>query len=89
VPLQIWWSRTDRIVVDSSKQSGSLFEIIRSANPQAPVSGHVGSWEHTKAFKPGRALPYALAKFGLMPSEFSREVAGVSSIAAPANACTR
>jgi len=89
LPLQIWWSRTDRIVVDSSKQSGSLFRRIRSANPRAPVSGYVGSWEHTKAFKPGRLLPYALAKFGLMPPEFTRNLAGARSIAAPTNACRR
>lgn len=89
VPLQIWWSRKDRIVIDSSKQSGSLFKLVRSANPQAPVTGYVGSWAHAKAFKPGRMLPYALAKFGLMPSEFTHQLTGAKSIAAPANACSR
>jgi pimeloyl-ACP methyl ester carboxylesterase len=89
VPVQIWWSLSDRIVVDSSKQSGSLFRRIRNANPNAPVSGYVGSWEHTKAFKPARALPYALAQFGLMPSDFTRELVDTESIAAPPNACKR
>jgi pimeloyl-ACP methyl ester carboxylesterase len=89
VPLQIWWSRTDRIVVDSSKQSGILFKRIRNANRQAPVSGYVGSWEHTKAFKPSRLLPYALAKFGLMPEEFASKLNGARLIEAPAHTCNR
>jgi pimeloyl-ACP methyl ester carboxylesterase len=89
VPLQIWWSRKDRIVVDSSKQSGSLFKRIKSANRRAPLTGYVGSWKHAKAFKPSRMLPYALAKFGLMPAVFSEKLTGAKSIAAPANACSR
>jgi pimeloyl-ACP methyl ester carboxylesterase len=89
VPLQIWWSRTDRIVVDSSKQSGALFHRIRKLNHRAPVTGYTGSWAHTLAFRPGRLLPLALARFGLMPPEFDRKVSGTKVTQAPDNACGR
>jgi hypothetical protein len=89
VPLQIWWSRTDRVVVESSQQSRALFRRIRRLNHQAPVTGHIGSWAHTQAFKPDRLLPAALAKFGLMPSVFNRKHPGAKVIPAAANACSR
>ena len=88
VPLQIWWSRTDRIVVDSSRQSGALFRRIRARNRRAPVSAYVGSWEHTKVFTPGRLLPTALARFGLMPSLFDRPPKGVRVTSPPPDACS-
>jgi poly(3-hydroxybutyrate) depolymerase len=89
VPLQIWWSRTDRVVVDSSKQSGALFRRVRKLNPRAPVTGYTGSWAHTLAFMPGRLLPHALARFGLMPSEFDGKPSGARFIPAPNQACSR
>jgi poly(3-hydroxybutyrate) depolymerase len=89
VPLQIWWSRTDRVVVDSSQQSGAMFRQVRARNPHAPVSAYVGSWEHTKVFTPGRLLPTALAQFGLMPPAFARPPKGVRNVPEPADACTR
>lgn len=70
VPLQIWWSRKDRIVRQSDLQSGRLFELIRWANPAAPVEGYRGNWIHTAAFKATTRLPFALAQFGLMPPAF-------------------
>lgn len=89
LPLQIWWSRVDRVVVDSSKQSGSLFERIRTANSRAPITGYIGYWEHTRAFNPGSLLPLALAKFGLMPPQFDRQPSAVKVIDAPTDACGR
>src|SRR4029077_20871121 len=44
VPLQVWWSTADEIVVDSNRQSGALFDRVRKLNPRAPVSGYIGYW---------------------------------------------
>jgi pimeloyl-ACP methyl ester carboxylesterase len=87
VPLQIWWSRTDRTVVDSSKQSGLLFRRVRKFNGRAPVEQYVGRWHHTDAFNPGTLLPLALARFGLMPPGFDHAPAPVKFIPAPPDAC--
>lgn len=67
VPLQIWWSRKDTVVVDQPRQSGLLFRAIERLNPRAPVREFVGYWRHSAEFKATRRLPYALAFFGLMP----------------------
>ena len=66
VPLQIWWSHRDRIVVDQAGQSGLLFRAIRRLNPDAPVVQVVGRWRHTAEMRPGRRLPLALARLGLL-----------------------
>jgi prolyl oligopeptidase family protein len=67
VPLQIWWSRNDTVVVDQPRQSGLLYRVIERLNPRAPVKEFVGYWRHSAEFKATRRLPYALALFGLMP----------------------
>lgn len=70
VPLQIWWSKKDRIVRQPNRQSGRLLTLVRWLNPQAPVEGFVGDWVHTASFKATSRLPLALARFGLMPSSY-------------------
>src|SRR5438477_32511 len=60
VPLQIWWSRRDRIVVDGAGQSRLLYREIRRLNPSAPVLQVVGSWRHTAEMHWNRRLPHAL-----------------------------
>lgn len=67
VPLQIWWSRNDRVVVDQSHQSGLLFRRILAVNPHARVREFVGYWSHSAEFKASRRLPAALALLGLLP----------------------
>jgi poly(3-hydroxybutyrate) depolymerase len=67
VPLQIWWSWKDRIVVDQARESGALYRTVKRLNPAAPVAEHVGTWAHSAEFRATRRLPYALALFGLMP----------------------
>ena len=67
VPLQIWWSRRDRTVVDQRQESGLLYRLIKRLNPSAPVSEFVGIWAHTSEMKSHGYLPYALSRFGLMP----------------------
>jgi poly(3-hydroxybutyrate) depolymerase len=65
VPLQIWWSKNDRIVVHQARQSGLLYRTIRRLNPRAPVSQVVGTWRHASEMHPHAALPVALARLGL------------------------
>ncbi len=70
VPLQVWWSTADLIVRDSSRQSGHLLALVQRLNPRAPAEGFVGSWIHTASFRSTSRLPFALARFGLMPRSF-------------------
>jgi pimeloyl-ACP methyl ester carboxylesterase len=67
VPLQIWWSTTDRIVTNQRAESGALYRAIKRLNPAAPVVQFVGTWVHTAEMKATTRLPVALRYFGLMP----------------------
>jgi poly(3-hydroxybutyrate) depolymerase len=60
VPLDIWWSRNDRIVVDQNQESGRLYRAIKRANPKAPVEQFVGTWAHSHEMHPLTRLPLAL-----------------------------
>lgn len=71
VPLQIWWSTRDRIVTDQNSESGRMYRAIRSVNPSAPVTQHVGSWPHGKEFHDIALLPLALVRLRLI--ELSEE----------------
>lgn len=66
VPLQIWWSTRDRIVVNQASESGLLYRAIRHLNPHAPVSQFVGTWGHTAEMRPTDAMPIALERLGLL-----------------------
>jgi pimeloyl-ACP methyl ester carboxylesterase len=65
VPLQIWWSRTDRIVANQAAESGALYRDLQRLRPAAPVTEVVGTWAHSAEFRWNRQLPRALALFGL------------------------
>jgi poly(3-hydroxybutyrate) depolymerase len=67
VPLQIWWSTRDRVVVDQAQESGRLYHDIKRLNPAAPVSEYVGTWAHTAEMRANRRLPIALGLFHLLP----------------------
>jgi poly(3-hydroxybutyrate) depolymerase len=68
VPLQVWWSTKDRVVVDQAANSGALCTAIRRLNPQAPLMEFVGAWRHSAEMRAGEpALARALARFGLLP----------------------
>jgi pimeloyl-ACP methyl ester carboxylesterase len=66
VPLQIWWSRRDQIVINQADQSGLLYRAIVRLNPHAPVLQFVGRWRHTAEMRPTRGLTLALARIGLI-----------------------
>ena len=67
VPLQIWWSTKDRIVIDQRHQSGVLFRTVRRLDGKAPVKAYVGSWRHSSEMRSTALLPIALEDFGLLP----------------------
>ena len=67
VPLEIWWSTKDKVVVDQSHNSEELLARIIDDNPHAPVIGVVGTWDHTAEMWYDRRLPAALAAIGLLP----------------------
>jgi pimeloyl-ACP methyl ester carboxylesterase len=71
VPVQIWWSRTDKIVLDPARQSGRMFQALMNINPQAPVDEYVGEWNHTDAMRHETDLPKMLVGLGLLPRALS------------------
>jgi pimeloyl-ACP methyl ester carboxylesterase len=87
VPLQIWWSPADRVVVDQQRQSGKFFWRLRAANPRAPVSGYVGFWIHSHEMRASTRLPFALRQFGLLPPSTASGREGLHVVPAPARSC--
>jgi hypothetical protein len=63
VPLELWWSRDDRVVTDQAAQSGLLYRTIERFRPHAPVRRFVGGWAHGLEFR--HDLPRALEGLGL------------------------
>jgi poly(3-hydroxybutyrate) depolymerase len=86
VPVQIWWSRTDKIVLDSARQSGRMARALRAANPLAPVDEYVGAWDHTDAMRHETDLPTMLVGLGLLPRELSSELIPATHIAPSSSA---
>jgi len=66
VPLQIWWSDRDQIVIDQEHQSQALYERVMAINPEAPVKPVFGHWRHSAEYRADRLLPRALEDFGLL-----------------------
>jgi pimeloyl-ACP methyl ester carboxylesterase len=67
VPLQIFWSTRDRVIVDQYSEAGALCDEIERINPYAPLWEFTGEWAHTAEMWSTRRLPRALARFGLLP----------------------
>jgi pimeloyl-ACP methyl ester carboxylesterase len=66
VPIDIWWSRKDKIVVDQNQESGRLYRAIKSVNPKAPIEQFVGTWAHSHEMHPLARLPLALVDLKLV-----------------------
>jgi poly(3-hydroxybutyrate) depolymerase len=66
VPVELWWSRRDKVVVDQADQSGRLYRLIKTLNPQAPIKQVVGNWPHMAAMNWRSDLPAALRWLGLL-----------------------
>jgi pimeloyl-ACP methyl ester carboxylesterase len=83
VPIQFWWSKGDRVVINQSEQSGELFWTIRRLNWYAPVQAFVGRWVHSAEMRWSSRLPIALATFDLLPTEFARRPPGLHYVPPP------
>jgi pimeloyl-ACP methyl ester carboxylesterase len=67
VPLELWWSRKDRIVMDQGHQSASLVRALLRLNPSARVHAVAGSWRHSYDMREYALLMPALRRFDLLP----------------------
>jgi pimeloyl-ACP methyl ester carboxylesterase len=83
VPLQIWWSVADRIVVDQQRQSRRLVRDLRRLNPLAPVTEFAGYWVHSYEMQSTTRLPLALQTFDLIPPDPLVHAGGIHVTTAP------
>jgi poly(3-hydroxybutyrate) depolymerase len=82
VPLELWWSRTDRVVIDQQHQSEALFDRLRRLRPKAALTAYVGNWRHSFDMRAGSLLPVALEGLGLLPEDVATRPASVRELAA-------
>lgn len=87
VPLQLWWSVKDRIVIDQKRQSAAFLAAVTRLNPRAPVVGFVGTWNHSAEMHASARLPTVLAEFGLLPPVLGA-TSGLHVLKPPAEAST-
>jgi len=66
VPLQLWWSLADEIVVDQAHQSGHFHNELRKLRPRGRVEPVIGFWVHTAPMRHTTQLPDALRWLGLL-----------------------
>jgi pimeloyl-ACP methyl ester carboxylesterase len=86
VPLQLWWSVSDKIVVNQPQQSGVLFKKITQLNPRAPIQAYIGYWKHSHEMQASTRLPLALAAFGLIQEHPQRLLFGIRVVPQPETA---
>ncbi len=67
VPLQMWWSDADEIVVDQATQSARFFADLRALEPEGRLERVTGSWSHTATSYEKLQLPGAVTWLGLGP----------------------
>jgi poly(3-hydroxybutyrate) depolymerase len=90
VPVQIWWSRTDKIVLDPARQSGRMAATLKRMNRSAPIDEYVGDWDHTDAMRHETDLPKMLAGLGLLRPAFSVELLAATHSGTPTDErCTK
>lgn len=66
VPLQLWWSEADKIVIDQAKQSGAFYRELRKRRPRGRVEAVTGSWSHSFETYERIQLPGAVKWLGLV-----------------------
>jgi poly(3-hydroxybutyrate) depolymerase len=71
VPLQIWWSTADQIVVGQVHQSAHFYERVKRLRPHAPIEAVIGSWRHSAEMRADTQLPKAVRWLGLLPDSVS------------------
>jgi len=67
VPLQLWWSLADAIVVDQIHQSAHFHDELKRLRPRAEVSAVTGFWVHSHEMRWDTQLPDAVRWLGLLP----------------------
>jgi pimeloyl-ACP methyl ester carboxylesterase len=67
VPLQLWWSVADQIVIDQAHQSAHFHEQLRKLRPRGRVDAVTGLWRHSAAQRHDTQLPDAVKFLGLLP----------------------
>jgi dipeptidyl aminopeptidase/acylaminoacyl peptidase len=65
VPLQIWWSLADQIVIDQDHQSGHFYRELRKRRPRGRVEAVTGFWRHSSEMRHDTQLPDAVRWLGL------------------------
>ena len=65
VPLQVWWSDADEIVVDQQTQSARFFNELRALGSSGRLEKVTGSWSHTAESYARLQLPGAVTWLGL------------------------
>jgi pimeloyl-ACP methyl ester carboxylesterase len=65
VPLQMWWSIADEVVIDQIHQSAKFFRDLRRLGPRGRLESVTGFWGHSEAFSEIQ-LPGALRWLGLL-----------------------
>jgi poly(3-hydroxybutyrate) depolymerase len=89
VPLQLWWSNVDRIVIGQRRQTGHFFVRLRQTNPSAPVMAFRGMWRHSAEMRDHSRLPLALATFHLLPVQYLSRTTGLHVVPPPDSTCRR
>ena len=67
VPLQLYWSRRDRVIRDQRLETGELALELLHDHPEEKVWDFSGEWSHTAEMRATARLLRALARFGLLP----------------------
>jgi poly(3-hydroxybutyrate) depolymerase len=66
VPLSIWWSTADQIVIDQTHQSAHFFAEVKKRRKRGRLEGRPGTWKHSERFGEVQ-LPGALRFLRLLP----------------------
>jgi pimeloyl-ACP methyl ester carboxylesterase len=69
VPLQLWWSDADEIVVDQHTQSEKFYRELERRRPRGRVEKVTGSWSHTAESYARLQLPGAVRWLGLVADD--------------------
>jgi poly(3-hydroxybutyrate) depolymerase len=67
VPLQMWWSLADDIVVDQAHQSAHFYAQLENLRPSGRLESVTGFWPHTGEVYSRTQLPAAVRWLGLLP----------------------
>ena len=64
MPLQLWWSLGDQIILDQVHQTGHFHKELRKLRPRARVEAVTGHWLHSAQMR--TQIPEALRFLGLL-----------------------